>query len=155
MTTTAKRQPDRHSAVGDKVTRPVLMAVSVSAISSLLYGYDTGIISGALLQIKKDFHIGSEMQQVVASAILLGAVIGAFAGSRLSERRGRHLTVLILACVFVVGALGAAAASPWLLVLGRVVLGFAVGGATQTVPMYVAELAPARHRGRLVLTTGP
>lgn len=94
------------------------------------------------------------MQQVVASAILLGAVIGAFAGSRLSERRGRHLTVLILACVFVVGAL-AAAPSPWLLVLGHVVLGFAVGGATQTVPMYVAELAPARHRGRLVLTTGP
>ncbi|MDQ2815541.1 MAG: sugar porter family MFS transporter [Actinomycetota bacterium] len=128
-------------------------AAVVSAISSLLYGYDTGIISGALLQIKKDFHIGSGMQQIVASAILAGAILGAFFGSRLSERHGRRLTVLILACIFAVGALGSAAApSPWLLVAGRVVLGFAVGGATQTVPMYVAELAPARHRGRLVLT---
>lgn len=153
MATTAKRQTDQHPAVRDKVTGPVLMAASVSAISSLLYGYDTGIISGALLQIKKEFHIGSEMQQVVASGILLGAVLGAFAGSRLSERWGRHITILILSCVFVVGSLGAAAApSPWLLVLGRVVLGFAVGGATQTVPMYVAELAPAKHRGRMVLT---
>jgi len=144
---------DQPPDAGDKVTGLVLMAAAVSAISSLLYGYDTGIISGALLQIKKDFGIGSEMQQIVASAILLGAVLGAFTGSRLSERRGRHLTVQILACVFVVGALGAAfAPSPWLLVAGRVVLGFAVGGATQTVPMYVAELAPARHRGRLVLT---
>jgi sugar porter (SP) family MFS transporter len=140
-------------AAGEKVTGLVRVAAVVSAISSLLYGYDTGIISGALLQIKKDFRIGSALQEVIASAILLGAVLGAFAGSRLSERRGRHVTVLILACVFVVGALGAAAApSPWLLALARVVLGFAVGGATQTVPMYVAELAPARHRGRLVLT---
>jgi sugar porter (SP) family MFS transporter len=141
------------STAGEKVTGRVLVAAVVSAISSLLYGYDTGIISGALLQIKKDFHIGSEMQQVIAAAILAGAVLGAFLGSRLSERWGRHPTVLILGGVFVVGALAAAVApSPWLLVLGRVILGFAVGGATQTVPMYVAELAPAKHRGRLVLT---
>jgi sugar porter (SP) family MFS transporter len=144
---------DRGPAAGDRVTAPVLVAAMVSAISSLLYGYDTGIISGALLQIKKEFSIGSSMQQIVTSAILLGAVVGALAGSRLSERRGRHVTVLILACVYAIGALGAAAApSPWLLVVGRLVLGFAVGGATQTVPMYVAELAPARRRGRLVLT---
>jgi sugar porter (SP) family MFS transporter len=100
----------------------MIMAAAVSAVSALLYGYDTGIISGALLQISRDFHVGSGMKQVIASGILLGAVLCSLAPSAVT------------------------------LALGRVVLGFAVGGATQTVPMYVAELAPAARRGRLVLT---
>jgi sugar porter (SP) family MFS transporter len=137
----------------DRLTGLMLMAAGVSAISALLYGYDTGIISGALLQIRDDFHTGSGMEQVIAAAILFGAVIGALAGSQLSERWGRRRTVLLIAGVYVVGALLAALAPTAVtLVLGRVVLGFAVGGATQTVPMYVAELAPAARRGRLVLT---
>ncbi|MBY8850960.1 sugar porter family MFS transporter [Saccharothrix sp. MB29] len=90
---------------------------------------------------------------MIASAILLGAVLGALACSRLSERRGRRGTVLLISGVFVVGALLCSVAPTAVtLALGRVVLGFAVGGATQTVPMYVAELAPAAKRGRLVLT---
>jgi sugar porter (SP) family MFS transporter len=136
-----------------KFTAVVLLAAVVSSISSLLYGYDTGIISGALLQIRRDFHTGSGMEQVIAGSILFGAALGALSCSRLSERYGRRTTILALAVIFVVGALASAAApSAWLLSAGRVVLGFAVGGATQTVPMYVAELAPARHRGKLVLT---
>jgi sugar porter (SP) family MFS transporter len=73
--------------------------------------------------------------------------------SALSERAGRKRTLIIVSIVFIVGALAASVApSTWTLSLARVVLGFAVGGATQTVPMYVAELAPAKHRGKLVLT---
>lgn len=136
-----------------RLTGVMAAAATVSAVSSLLYGYDTGIISGALLQIRRDFGTGNGMEQVIASAILLGAVVGALTCSRLSERRGRRGTVLLISAVFAVGSLlcsvapGAAS-----LALGRVVLGFAVGGATQTVPMYIAELAPADRRGRLVLT---
>lgn len=136
-----------------KVTGIVLMAAIVSAISALLYGYDTGIISGALLQITEDFGIGSGWEQVIAASILVGAVVGALLGSQLSERLGRHRTTLIVATVYVVGALACSLSpSPITLSLSRVLLGFAVGGATQIVPMYVAELAPAKHRGRLVLT---
>jgi sugar porter (SP) family MFS transporter len=136
-----------------KVTGVVLMAAIVSAVSALLYGYDTGIISGALLQITKDFDIGSGWEQVVTASILVGAVIGALIGSQLSERIGRHRTTLIVAAVYVLGALACSVSpSPITLSLSRVLLGFAVGGATQIVPMYVAELAPARQRGRLVLT---
>ena len=136
-----------------RVTGLLLMAAGVSAISSLLYGYDTGIISGALLQIREDFHTGSGMEQIIASSILLGAIIGALVCSRLSEQLGRKRTLLLVSVIFVVGALGAAVApTTWLLSLARVVLGVAVGGATQTVPMYVAELAPPKHRGKLVLT---
>ena len=128
-------------------------AAAVSAISALLYGYDTGIISGALLQISDDFDTGHGMEQVIAAAILLGAVIGALVCSRLSETHGRRRTILVIAMVFIIGALACSfAPSAWTLAAARVLLGFAVGGATQTVPMYVAELAPAKHRGRLVLT---
>ncbi|HWT93631.1 MAG TPA: sugar porter family MFS transporter [Solirubrobacteraceae bacterium] len=135
------------------LTPMIVLASVVSAISGLLYGYDTGIISGALLQIEEDFSLGNTMEQIIAASILLGAVIGALACSRLSEKRGRKTTILVVACIFVVGSLASALApSAITLALARVVLGFAVGGATQTVPMYVAELAPAAHRGRLVLT---
>lgn len=134
------------------LTGLMIAAALVSAVSGLLYGYDTGIISGALLQISDEFKTGSGMEQIIAAAILLGAVIGALSCSFLSERIGRKRTILTVAVIFVVGTLMCSIApTPWLLVLGRIVLGFAVGGATQTVPMYVAELAPANHRGQLVL----
>jgi sugar porter (SP) family MFS transporter len=146
------RPEDRPAVPPAGMTGLMLAAALVSAVSGLLYGYDTGIISGALLQISKDFDTGSGMEQVIAASILLGAVIGALSCSFLSERVGRKRTILIVSVVFVIGTLLCSIApSPWFLVLGRVVLGFAVGGATQTVPMYVAELAPANNRGRLVL----
>ncbi|WP_218938522.1 sugar porter family MFS transporter [Modestobacter altitudinis] len=137
---------------GGGLTGAVVVVALVSAISGLLYGYDTGIISGALLQIGAEFGIGSGWEQVIAASILAGAVIGALVCSRLSEARGRRTTLLIVAAVFVVGSLSAALApNPITLSLARVVLGFAVGGATQTAPVFVAELAPSRYRGRLVL----
>ncbi|MFJ4005708.1 sugar porter family MFS transporter [Streptomyces sp. NPDC090023] len=130
----------------------MLMAAVVSAISGLLYGYDTGIISGALLQISEEFHIGNTMKEMIAAGILLGAVIGSLSCSLLCERFGRHRTILLICCVFIVGSLTCAVAPNAVgLALARVLLGFAVGGATQTVPMYVAELAPKSIRGRLVL----
>ncbi len=149
----ARRAPAAGAEPTARFTGPLLMTAAVSAISALLYGYDTGIISGALLQIRRDFSTGSGTEQVIAASILFGAVLGALACSRLSERRGRQRTVVLIACVFVVGALACSVApSALALSLGRIVLGFAVGGATQTVPMYVAEMAPAARRGQLVLT---
>ena len=137
---------------GARLTGPIVIVALVSAISGLLYGYDTGIISGALLQIADEFGVGDGMQQVIAASILLGAVIGALTCSRLSESRGRRKTLVLVAVVFVVGAIWAALApNPLMLVIGRLILGFAVGGATQTAPVYVAELAPTKFRGRLVL----
>jgi sugar porter (SP) family MFS transporter len=141
----------RHDAPG-QLTGPVVVVALVSAVSGMLYGYDTGIISGALLQITDDFGIAKGWKQVIAASILLGAVIGALTCSYLSEKRGRKGTLVMLAILFVVGALWCAVApNPVVLSLGRLVLGFAVGGATQTAPMYVAELAPPKFRGRLVL----
>jgi sugar porter (SP) family MFS transporter len=152
-TTGSAESRDSQGAARAELTPLLWAAAVVSAISALLYGYDTGIISGALLQISEDFAIGHVWEQVIAASILLGAVIGALTCSRLSEARGRRQTVLIISAVFILGALACAVApSPWVLAVSRVLLGFAVGGATQTVPMYVAELAPPQRRGQLVLT---
>ncbi len=143
-----------HSQTGqrERLTGSVIVVALVSAISGLLYGYDTGIISGALLKIGDQFDIGSTWKQVITASILVGAVIGALTCSRLAERRGRRGTLLLVGIIFVVGATAASLApNPVLLSLARLVLGFAVGGATQTAPVYVAELAPTAYRGRLVL----
>jgi sugar porter (SP) family MFS transporter len=148
MSTTSRTRPDQTGTLNG-----LMLAVAViSAVSGLLYGYDTGIISGALLQISDEFDTGHGMEQSIAAGILLGAVIGALSCSLLSERWGRHRTILLLCCVFIAGSICCSLAPTAVtLAMARVLLGFAVGGATQTVPMYVAELAPAGLRGRLVL----
>ena len=114
------------------MTTLLLLTAVVSAISGFLYGYDTGIISGALLLIGDEFNTGAGWDQVIAASILLGAVIGALVGARVSERYGRKRTILVIAAVFVVGTLACSLApSELTLALARVLLGTAVGGATQ------------------------
>ena len=83
---------DTRASGGNQLTGRLYVAAAVSAVAAVLYGYDTGIISGALLQIEDDFDIGSTWKQLIAASILLGAIIGALACSRLSERRGRRGT---------------------------------------------------------------
>jgi sugar porter (SP) family MFS transporter len=131
---------------------PFLVVVAAFAsIAGALYGYDTGIISGALLQITKEFHLEHGAQELIAAAILVGAVTGALTCSFISSRIGRKRTVIVVAVVFVTGAIASSLApNPVLLALARAYLGFAVGGASQAVPVYVAELSPAARRGRLV-----
>ena len=125
----------------------------VTAIAGFLYGYDTGIISGALLPISAEFGLGHRMQEIVASAILVGAVIGALSCGTISERIGRKRTIMTVACVFCLGSLASSLSpNPYLLALSRILLGFAVGGSSQVTPMYIAELAPPARRGRLVIS---
>ncbi|MFP1734831.1 sugar porter family MFS transporter [Lonsdalea quercina] len=129
----------------------LLTATAIAAIAGFLYGYDTGIISGALLQITHDFSLTSHAQELVTSAILVGAVVGALSCGKLSSVLGRRYTVMIVAAIFALGVFGSGL-SPNAYYLGaaRLVLGFAVGGASQIVPVYIAELAPPEKRGRLV-----
>lgn len=128
------------------------LVAAVSALGGFLFGYDTGVISGALLPISSEFHLEVTGQQIVTSGILVGCIIGALAAIPISERLGRKTTVLTTGIIFTVGALFVAVApSIGTLIAARVILGVGVGGASQIVPVYVAELAPAKHRGRLVV----
>lgn len=133
-------------------SRVVVLAAAVTALGGLLFGYDTGVVSGALLFLQDDFgHLGAFQRELVTSLLLVGAAVGALGAGRLADRVGRRRTVLATAVVFVVGVLGAAV-SPyfaWLIVC-RFVIGLAVGSASMVVPMYIGEVAPPRFRGALV-----
>jgi MFS transporter, SP family, sugar:H+ symporter len=120
------------------------------ALGGLLFGYDTGVISGAILFITKDFGLSPFMQGAVVAALLLGAMVGAALAGPGSDRLGRRRLIMIAAITFTIGALGAAAApSEATLVLARFVIGLAVGSAALVVPLYLSEIAPTEIRGRI------
>ena len=127
-----------------------LVAV-VATFGGLLFGYDTGVINGALEPMEAYFGLTAFTEGLVTSILLLGAALGAAVGGRLSDRHGRRRNILLLAGLFFVGALGCVLAPDLsVLVVARFVLGLAVGGASVTVPVYLAEIAPSERRGGLV-----
>lgn len=124
---------------------------AVSALAGLLFGYDTGVISGAILFVQEDFRLATFQEEVVVSAVLLGCLIGAAFSGRLADRFGRRSVLIQVACLFILGALGTAFAtgSVWLSI-GRVIVGIAIGIASYTAPLYISEISPAGIRGKLV-----
>jgi sugar porter (SP) family MFS transporter len=120
------------------------------ALGGVLFGYDTGVISGALLFIPNDFKLTPFLQGAIVAGLLLGAMIGAAFAGRLSDRLGRRRLIIIAAVVFTVGALLAALApSVWVLIAARVIIGLAVGSAALVVPLYLSEIAPTEVRGAI------
>lgn len=131
--------------------RYVYRVAGFSAVGGLLFGYDTGVISGALLFIEDDFGLSSWMQGVVVSSLLVGAMIGALGCGPVADRVGRRRILLMTAAIFVVGSLLAGLAPDvYVLVTARFVLGVAVGMASVAVPLYISEMAPPHNRGFLV-----
>ena len=131
------------------------------ALGGILWGYDTGVIGGALLFIDKDIIPNPLIEGMVVSGLLLGAMIGAMGSGRLSDRLGRKKLIVAGAVVFIVGTAGAAlAVNSALLILFRMVIGLGVGIVSVVVPMYLSELAPKNIRGALsslmplMVTTG-
>jgi sugar porter (SP) family MFS transporter len=131
---------------------PFILKISLlAALGGLLFGYDTGVISGALLYIKKDLHAGDLAQSWIVAGLLVGAVFGALAGGRLADLISRRWTLLASGIVYVVAAIAAALAqSSGQLVVARMVLGLAVGAASAVVPLYIAEHTPPKIRGGTV-----
>lgn len=118
------------------------------ALGGLLFGYDTGVISGAILFIQDQMKLGEWQQGWVVSAVLLGAVLGAAFIGPMSDRLGRRKLLLISAVIFVVGALGSGFAPEfWTLIVSRIILGLAVGAASALIPTYLSELSQASKRG--------
>ena len=128
----------------------------VATLGSLLFGYDTGVISGALPYMYLPTNAGGLAlktweEGLVGTFLCVGAALGASVGGKLSDKYGRRHNITLLAIVFFFGALGCTV-SPniWILYVCRVILGFAVGGASATVPVFLGETAPKRIRGTLV-----
>jgi sugar porter (SP) family MFS transporter len=141
----------QHSHTKPATSRFVTMVSGISALAGLLFGYDTGVISGAILFVRKDFLLSTFQEEVVVSAVLLGAVAGAAFGGKLADALGRRKLLIQVAILFMIGAIGTALApSPTLLAIGRVVVGVAIGIASFTAPLYISEVSPPAIRGKLV-----
>ncbi|XP_034697742.1 probable inositol transporter 2 [Vitis riparia] len=138
---------------------PYVLRLAFSAgIGGLLFGYDTGVISGALLYIKEDFDSVDKqtvLQESIVSMAVAGAIIGAAIGGWMNDRYGRKTAILIADFLFFIGAvIMASAQNPATLIVGRVFVGLGVGMASMTSPLYISEASPAKIRGALVSTNG-
>ncbi|MEU4465897.1 sugar porter family MFS transporter [Streptomyces sp. NPDC024017] len=134
-----------------EVSRRLRIITIIATFGGLLFGYDTGVINGALPYMTEDLGLTPVTEGMVTSSLLLGAALGAVTGGRLSDARGRRRAILLLAVLFFIGALGCTLApTTGVMIMARFVLGLAVGGASVTVPVYLAEVSPAERRGALV-----
>jgi SP family galactose:H+ symporter-like MFS transporter len=128
-----------------------LLVATIASLGGLLFGYDTGVISGALPFLKQDFTLNARMLGVATSAVLVGATLGAAGAGAVSDMFGRRRVILIVALLFVAGALGSAAAHTLpVLLAARAVVGVAIGIASMLTPLYLSEIAPKRIRGFIV-----
>ena len=129
----------------------VVVIAAIAATGGLLFGFDTGVISGAIPFFQQDFQISNSMVENITTAGLVGAVIGAMFTGRLSDIIGRKKVILIAAIIFIIGA----AWSGWapndrVLIAARLFIGLAIGISSFSVPLYIAEISPTKIRGRLV-----
>lgn len=129
----------------------LIAIVIVAALFGMLFGFDQGVISGALPFITKDFTITDVMQGVITSAVPLGAVAGTIVAMVTTDRYGRKPMLVLGAIIFLVGSLASALAfNQYVLTLARLVIGVGIGASAMTAPMFLAEVAPARIRGTIV-----
>ncbi|CAN1249205.1 Probable inositol transporter 2 [Linum perenne] len=136
---------------------PYVLRLAFSAgIGGLLFGYDTGVISGALLYIRDDFKSVDRqtvLQESIVSMAVAGAIIGAAVGGWANDKYGRKIALMVADFLFFIGAvIMAASPGPATLIVGRVFVGLGVGMASMTSPLYISEASPAKIRGALVST---
>lgn len=132
------------------INRRIKYMPLIAAIGGLCFGYDTGVISGALLFMGEDLHLTPVTEGWVTSSLLIGACIGSLLGGWFSDAKGRRTLIRLVSILFIFGAIGTSIA--WDLssmIMFRILLGIAVGGASVVVPVYIGEITPARYRETL------
>lgn len=137
--------------VQTKISTKILLVSSIAALAGLLFGFDTGIISGALLFIKNSFPITTVMKEFIVGSVLIGAIIGAVSSGQLTDRYGRRGVMLVISGLFIVGtAIAVLAMNVQMIFLGRIFIGIAIGIGSYAAPLYIAEAAPLEKRGGLI-----
>lgn len=132
----------------------LITATLVAALGGLLFGFDTAVISGTTHWLQDVFKLSSFWLGFTVAGALIGTIIGSIIVGRPADRFGRRNILFILAVFYLVSALGSALAWDWISFLFfRFLGGLGVGGASVASPMYIAEISPARYRGRLVAVT--
>ena len=128
----------------------VIAIASVAAIGGFLFGFDSGVINGAVDAISKSFGTQSAATGFAVASVLLGCAVGAFGAGTLADFMGRRKTMLLTSVVFILSALvTGAAGSATIFIMARIASGLAIGAASVLAPMYISEVAPPLLRGRL------
>lgn len=155
MTVTTDESATKRASVQHR-TSSIGLVSTIAALGGILFGYDTGVMSGALLFIKPTFDMSATQEGLITSILMVGAAVGALSGGRLADAIGRRWAVFWAGVLFIVASLAcafsggaSAAAATVSLSISRFILGVAVGGASIIVPMYISEIAPRGVRGRL------
>lgn len=127
----------------------------VAALGGFLFGYDTGIVSGALVFIRQTYSISTLLQEMIVSALVLGALIGAFFSGKLAHQFGSRKMLIYTSLTFIVGTLlSGLAANVYILIVARFLIGIAIGITSYVSPLFISEMAPPKNRGALVLLNG-
>ena len=146
----SKRVSHAKPTAGDGHAYAFLIAVT-AAVGGLLFGYDTSVISGAILFVRQQFHLSSAETELAVSIVLAGAALGAAVAGYFADRFGRKPVLIVDAIIFGVFAVATGLAKGLVLFLvARFLVGLAVGVASMITPLYIAEVAPARIRGAFV-----
>lgn len=131
----------------------LVLVASFAALGGFLFGYDLGLIAGALLYMETDIALNEGTEEVIVGMAKLGAVFGTFIGGALMQHLGRKRAIAWNSAFFIAGPVVMAAASDAaLLSFGRFVVGLGVGVSAVVVPAYVGEMAPPHRRGAVVIT---
>jgi MFS transporter, SP family, arabinose:H+ symporter len=139
------------NANNQKLNPYLLRSAIVAALGGLLFGFDTAVISGTTRALTETYGLSPTLLGITVSSALWGTVLGSLFAAAPSDRYGRRGCLRALAVLYVLSAAGCALAWSWpSLVFFRVVGGLAIGGSSVIGPMYIAEIAPAKKRGRLV-----
>jgi sugar porter (SP) family MFS transporter len=129
----------------------VIVIAAIAATGGLLFGFDTGVISGAKPFFREFWTLNDKQVEWITTAGLIGAIFGAAFSGRITDKLGRRVVILGAAVIFAAGALWTGwAGTPASLFAGRLFLGIAIGISSYAVPMYIAEISPAHQRGALV-----
>lgn len=130
--------------------RVIIIAI-IAAMGGLLFGFDTGVISGALPFLRESWALSTGQQEWITTAVLIGAFSGALLGGRITDLLGRKKIIIIASIIFAIGSLlCGAAGSAGILVISRIIIGVAIGISSIAVPLYISEISPAQYRGALV-----
>lgn len=134
-----------------KITSQLLRCSSVGALGGLLFGFDTAVISGTTKQLSEVFHLSAVSLGITVSIALWGTVAGCAGSGVLGQHIGGRNALRVMAVLYVISALGCALAWNWpSLLVFRFIGGLGIGGSSVLGPVYIAEVAPAKWRGRLV-----
>lgn len=129
----------------------VIIIAIIASTGGLLFGFDTGVISGALPFLKASWNLTSGQQEWVTTAVLIGAFLGAILGGRFTDVLGRKRIIIITSIIFAVGSvLCGMASNAEFLIISRILIGVAIGISSIAVPLYISEISPAKIRGALV-----